>query len=131
MKFTAHGHPNILGTHKNTLEITKEEHLTLNGDCIIAVNANFDFAELKKLAQKGGQMKMTLSCEGLTDTVEGTLNPSFSDEHEIVLRLGEHVSERTLATRCDKAAKHIKRELIDCLKKGKTLEVHLETIKQE
>lgn len=131
MKFTAHGHPNILGTHKNTLEITKAEHLTLNGDCIIAVKANFDSFELKKIAQKGGQVKMTLTCEGISDCVEGTLNPLFNDEHEIVLRLGEHASERTLATRCDKAAKHIKRELIDCLKKGKVIEVHIETVKQE
>ena len=126
MRFKAYGHQNILATHKNTLEITKAEHLTLNGDCILAVKADFNFEELKKLAQKGGQMKMTLTCESISDTVEGTLNPTFTDEHEIVLRLGEHASERTLATRCDKAAKHIKRELVELLKKGKTLEVQIE-----
>ncbi|MCD6301577.1 MAG: DUF371 domain-containing protein, partial [Staphylothermus sp.] len=33
------GHPNIRATHKTTLEITKEPHVTPRGDCIIAVNA--------------------------------------------------------------------------------------------
>ena len=34
----AQGHPNILGTHRMTFEITKEHELSRRGDCIIAVN---------------------------------------------------------------------------------------------
>jgi len=30
------GHKNIRSTHKNTIEITKDPNLTINGDCIIA-----------------------------------------------------------------------------------------------
>ncbi len=39
--FTAQGHPNILATHKTTLEITKDTEVTGEGGCIIAVKADF------------------------------------------------------------------------------------------
>ena len=49
MKYSFHafGHKNLLGTHKNTLEFTKDKNLTLKGDCIVGVNADFDAGELK------------------------------------------------------------------------------------
>ena len=37
---TAYGHEKILATNKTTFEITKDAHLTKQGDCIIAVRAN-------------------------------------------------------------------------------------------
>ena len=33
----AQGHPNVLGTHRTTIEITTEDFLTTNGNCIIGV----------------------------------------------------------------------------------------------
>ncbi|HIP58595.1 MAG TPA: DUF371 domain-containing protein, partial [Archaeoglobus profundus] len=32
---TAWGHPNITAKHRTTLEITKDEELSIRGDCII------------------------------------------------------------------------------------------------
>ena len=43
-KFNAYGHPNILGTHKTTFEFTKDNELTLNGDCIVGVKADFELS---------------------------------------------------------------------------------------
>ena len=40
------GHENIRSNHKNTIEITKESHLTTRGDCIIGVSANSSCADL-------------------------------------------------------------------------------------
>ena len=42
----AQGHENILGTHKTTLEFTKDKHLTKKGDCIVAVAADKALADL-------------------------------------------------------------------------------------
>ena len=52
MIFHIFGHPNIIGTHYNTLELTKDSSLTKEGDCIIGVKADFDFSELKKIVKK-------------------------------------------------------------------------------
>ncbi len=47
------GHKNIRSTHKNTIEITKDPNLTINGDCIIGVDAGFSCKDLpKKLKTK-------------------------------------------------------------------------------
>ena len=40
------GHKNVLSLHKKTVEITKEPHLTVNGDCIIGVNAGIACVDL-------------------------------------------------------------------------------------
>ncbi|TET15837.1 MAG: DUF371 domain-containing protein, partial [Candidatus Thorarchaeota archaeon] len=37
VEFHAYGHPNVIGEHKTTLEITTEEELTAQGTCIIGV----------------------------------------------------------------------------------------------
>ena len=56
-KFHAYGHPNILGTHKTTLEFTKDEDLTSNGNCIIGVKADFELSRLKEFIEKNGNKK--------------------------------------------------------------------------
>ena len=48
MKFTAYGHPNITARHKTTLEFTKDKELSLRGDCIVGVKADFSLSEIKK-----------------------------------------------------------------------------------
>ncbi len=34
------GHPLVLGTHPTTFEVTVEDHLTANGNCIIGIAAD-------------------------------------------------------------------------------------------
>ncbi|MHA2278224.1 MAG: DUF371 domain-containing protein [Candidatus Kariarchaeaceae archaeon] len=43
--FHAWGHPNITSRHKTTWQITTEDHLTLNGDCIIGIRSNMGPSE--------------------------------------------------------------------------------------
>jgi hypothetical protein len=38
-KIEAWGHPNVSANNRTTFEVTKEDHLTRRGDCIIAINA--------------------------------------------------------------------------------------------
>ena len=35
-----YGHPNVLATHPRTIEITKDNYLTKEGNCIVGINAN-------------------------------------------------------------------------------------------
>ena len=47
-KFKAYGHENITARHKTTLEFIKDEDLSLKGDCIVGVRADFDLKGIKK-----------------------------------------------------------------------------------
>ena len=130
MKFIAHGHHNLLGMHKNTFEFTKEDHLTKEGDCIIGVNADFDPQKIKEFAKAHKFAKITMNVEGIIEVVHIQVNQEFSDDKEIVIRLGEHASPRTLGVRAEKAAKHINREMIKKLQQGSKIEVTFEAAQQ-
>ena len=49
MEFFIFGHPNISADHKTTLEFTKDKELTKKGNCIVGVNSDFSFSEIKNL----------------------------------------------------------------------------------
>ncbi len=114
--FTATGHPNVRAMHKTTLEFTKSPDLSLDGDCIIAVNADFDAISLKHFVHNLERIKITISAGFVSDVVEAIVNKNFCDEREIVVRIGEFDSVRTLGIRATKAAIHLKRELIEKLR---------------
>ena len=123
--FNACGHRNVLSTHRATLEFTKDKGLTLKGDCIVGVNADFDLQELKKITKKDNKserIKITIKVKKenktLQDTVTAEPNPSFSSKTEMVIRKTGFISDRTFAINADKAAADIKREIIGELKKG-------------
>jgi len=60
--FNCCGHENITARHKNTFEFTKDEELSLNGDCIIGVNADFSLPSLKSFIKSlGGDKKITIT----------------------------------------------------------------------
>lgn len=103
MLFTAYGHPNILSTHPKTLEFTKDSELTLKGDCIIGVRADYNLQELLPLLKKD-RLRMTIKIGDESIIITGKPNPDFTSDNEIVLRRTEFLSDRTLATKTDKAA---------------------------
>ena len=45
--FNCYGHENITARHKTTLEFTKDEDLSLKGDCIVGVKAGFQLNKIK------------------------------------------------------------------------------------
>lgn len=122
-KFHAYGHPNILGTHKTTLEFTKDENLTLNGDCIAGVKADFEPGKLKEFIKKSKNNKITITIEApnrkIRETIKAELNPDFGHDSELVIRKTEFISDRTFATKANKAAFGLKMGLIDYLKEKK------------
>ena len=113
--FNFYGHKNILGTHKNTLEFTKDSELTKEGDCIIGVKADFKPLDLKKFLSFR-KIKMILEVDDISEEITAIPNKEFADNHEIVIRKSEFPSKRTFGIRCDKAAIDLDRRLIERLK---------------
>jgi len=131
MRFTevilARGHPNVLGTHKMTFEITKDSQLSKRGDCVIGVSANkapFDLLSAFKQAcrNEGAKITARLEAEGIVDTIQGLGNRNLTLSHptEIVGRKSSYTSERTIMIGADKAALDLDRALIAVLKSPNT-----------
>lgn len=122
-KFHAYGHKNILGTHKTTLEFTKDSELTLKGNCIVGIKADFDLNDIKNFIKKTKNKKIKIIIETadkkIKETINAELNPNFDSNKEIVIRKTDFVSERTLAIKADKTAFELKREFICYLSKNK------------
>jgi len=116
--FFCSGHPSITGTHKTTLEFTKDDSVTEEGDCIIGVSADFSSVLLKQCLI-WDEILVTIEVDGLKEQVIAKTNLDFSSETEIVIRKGDFVSERTLGINADKASSDIDREIIERLKNSK------------
>lgn len=129
------GHINVTARHRTTLEFTKEDHLTPQGDCIVAICADKGFPDFSpefKAALKNEKTRliMRLTCEGLEEriTAYGHPNLTFTSPHEMVVRKSDYVCGRTLAIRADKAACDLNRSLVKKIHEGKpvTIELSLE-----
>jgi len=120
---TAYGHGSIRSTHRTTFEITKEEHLTERGDCIIAVKSDKAVADLSRnfkeaVRRPGAEITITIEAGEEKETVKAKGDPrlSLTDPTDIVIRKSSFVGNRTLAVKADKAAADISRRLIEKLR---------------
>ncbi len=128
ISFNACGHPNIRASHKNTIEFTKEKELSVKGDCILGVDSDFDLKKIKEYIKGKNKLKIKVTVEGISGEFECIPNQKFNDEKEMVFRLGEFASERTLGLRCSKAAKHINRGIVEKMKEGKRMKVVISSL---
>jgi len=120
--FTAYGHQNVLGTHRSTLEITMEPDLTLRGDCIIGIRANQSAITIREkiidlLKLPTSHVVTRFSAGGFNDEVRGfgSSKIDLSSGKSLVWRKSSYVDSRTIAIRCDKAARDLNRGLIKFL----------------
>ena len=116
------GHENIRSTHQKTIEITKESHLTPQGDCIIGVNATSSCADLpqelkNKLKVPSTKINFSIRVGKHEFILEGRGHPDLILTHsdDIVIRKSDFICPRTLAVKCDKASSLIPREMISML----------------
>jgi hypothetical protein len=137
MKIIIHGksHPNILSTHRTTIEFTKEEKLTKNGNCIVAVCCDKSCKDLpedfKKELKSGKKIKITIKVDDLEEEIiaYGSENLILSDKKDIVIRKSDFIDSRTLAIKADKSAIDLNRELVEKIKdKNSKIEIILEII---
>lgn len=122
-----YGHPNVQSLHARTVEITKEGHLTLRGDCIIGVRAEKACADIaepvrRRLMQDGSRVKVEILVgdEVYEITGAGDQRLTLQDRHDIVIRKSNFVCPRTLSVRCDRASSDIPRDTVELLKDPKT-----------
>ena len=117
--FYCKGHPNVLATHKSTLEFTKDENLTLKGNCIIGVSSTHSLSELsvelrKKIKDSSTIILVKLQTGNHTDYIKGSGNSDLdlSDENAIIIRRSDFVCSRTLMINANKAARDIDERII-------------------
>lgn len=130
--FYAQGHPNVSSKHRSTLEVTLDPEIGIQADCIIGVKSDktmLDFPEeLKKaITREGAQVRMVLSTTHHHDEIRGTGHPDLSLDHptDMVARKSDYICSRTLMIKADKAACDLNQDLIEDLKKSKTLKVEI------
>jgi len=117
------GHPNVTAKHKTTLEITKESHLTLRGDCIIGVSSSASVKDLpeimKNKIKSGSRIDFYLIVGNLGFKFFGYGHSDLSLSHptDIVIRKSSFTSERTLAIKSSAAAIDVPRNIIELLQK--------------
>ncbi len=121
------GHENIRSNHKRTIEITKESELTLQGDCIIGVNANYSCSDLPdalkaKLQDPSSKVEFSIKVQEHEFVVKGKGHEDLILSHpeDIVIRKSDFVCPRTLAVKCDKASDLLPREMVKLLQNPKT-----------
>ena len=121
------GHPNIRSNHQKTIEITKESHLTPQGDCIIGVNATSSCADLpfelkQKIMNPDSKISFVIKVNEFEFRVTGHGNDHLILTHteDIVIRKSDFVCPRTLAIKCDKASDLLPREMVSALQNPNT-----------
>lgn len=120
-ELVAYGSPNMLGTHPTTLEFTKEDFLTLRGNCIIGIKATKSCCDLtqnlKTHIQEGNCIRVELSDGNHTDSFIGYGHPqlTLTSSTSMVFRTSDFLSDRTILIHCSKSAKDINREIIQAL----------------
>ena len=130
---TARGHPNILGTHKMTFELTKDHELSRRGDCVVGVEADKGPLDLSRgfkenCRKDGARISVTLEALGVIDTIHGRGSPALTFAHpsEMVGRRSQFTSDRTIMVGADKAACDLDKRLLQALRLSTTrLDVEL------
>jgi len=117
-----YGHPHVQSLHAKTVEITKEEHLTPRGDCIIGVRASKACADLdeslrRHLMSNQSIVKMEIIVENETFVIigRGDEHLSLLNPRDIVVRRTDFVCPRTMSVRCDKASSDMPRKMVKIL----------------
>ena len=116
------GNENIRSNHQKTIEITKESHLTPQGDCIVGINATSGCADLPQELKdklKVPDVKVSFSiCVGEHEFVlegKGHHDLILTHSEDIVIRKSDFICPRTLAVKCDKASDLLPREMVSLL----------------
>ncbi|MBW2996990.1 HAD-IA family hydrolase [Candidatus Woesearchaeota archaeon] len=111
--FKAKGHKNILASHKSTLEFTKDREMSLDGDCIVGIGADFSLSRLKQLVTDHKNLRMRIKAGKHVEEIDFIANKQFSSSKELVLRFSEFSSDRTFGFRATKSARQLDRKLIE------------------
>jgi hypothetical protein len=134
-RICARGHFNVRSLHSTTFEVTKEDHLTPKGDCIIAVRADRGMLDLSSefkdaLRKPNAILNIIVRCGGLEEKIIAHGHPDLILTHatDLVVRRSNFICSRTLAVRADKAAVDFSRKLVEKLREDIPVDVELRVI---
>jgi hypothetical protein len=126
------GHPLVTGNHPTTFEVTREDHLTKNGNCIIGISAEKGCVGLsasfkKVLANDDAILTTRLSSGDVTVEVTSHGSSRFTLDHptDMVWRRSSFVCGRTIGILSDHVAADLPKALIVNLVAGKEMIVTL------
>jgi len=126
----------VKATHKTTLEVTRENYLTPRGDCIVGVEAEVGAAGLPdwlkmSAGDPGTLIVMVLCSGGVCDSIVGwgAHGLTLDDPDRIVVRKSSYVDGKTLMVRASKAARDLRRDLVERLRRGERLLVAVTALK--
>ncbi len=119
---TFYGHPNVRSLHSKTIEITRDDHLTLRGDCIIGVRASKACADLdqnlrRRLRSNDSVVRIEIMVGDESFLINGKGDERFTlqNPHDIVIRKTGFVCPRTMSVRCDRASSDVPRKMVRML----------------
>ncbi|HEV8406208.1 MAG TPA: DUF371 domain-containing protein [Nitrososphaera sp.] len=119
---TFYGHPNVQSLHGKTVEITKDDHLTLRGDCIIGVRANKACADLDETLRRRLRtndsvvtIEIMVGDESFLINGKGDERFTLQDPKDIVIRKTNFVCPRTMSVGCDRASSDMSRKIVKML----------------
>ena len=131
----AKGHKNVLSHHKSTFEITKDEDLTLQGDCIVGVSidkamGDFPVEFKEKLANSNTKVIVTLETPNASDKIIGWGHEELTLTHptDIVCRKSTFTCSRTLMIKSNKAACDLNTNLIKDLQNELYMDVSIKLV---
>ena len=139
-RLVCRGNRNVRALHRSTFEITKEEHLTSSGTCIIAIHADKGLRDLnpefkRSLRSDSALLVTTLSAgaERCTITARGSSRLTLDHPTDLVWRRSSYIDSRTVAIHADVTAQTIPRKLIAELVREEKMSVKMEifTIPEE
>jgi uncharacterized protein len=122
----ARGHENILCNHKTTIEITKDNHLSKKGNCILAIMASkacYDLNDiLKSQIWRGKKIYVILKTGRFQDSFYGYGSEKLPllNHSDIVFRKSDFICERTALINCNKASNQINKKIINSLNNPQT-----------
>lgn len=132
--FRAKGHPNVRATHRTTIEITREESLTPRGDCIIGVSSEASANDLppwlKERIRSGHLVVLVLCAGNICDSVIGHGSPQLTLKSTVkmIIRRSGYVEPSTIMLESSKAARDLRRDLVEALSQGQYLDVYITTL---
>lgn len=132
-RLVCRGHPNVRALHRSTFEITKEEHLTRSGTCILAIHADkgpcdFNSEFRQSLMADSALLVTTLTAgsESCTIHAHGSSRLTLDHPTDLVWRRSSYIDSRTVAIHADRTAQTLPRALIAALVHEEEMTVDLE-----
>ena len=120
------GHPNVRAEHPTTLEVTRDEFLTPRGDCIVGVAGSKGTSDIdscvKEVLRSGGKLVAVVLVEGGPFdylVAEGSNLMTFTEGRKVIIRRSTYVDGSTIGIRATKAAKDIRRDVVEALRQGR------------